>query len=170
MAGNDNAGKLKRAGRAIGRYGVRRVRSPELAEGNRRAIKDGWRAALAALRPISADRDDLRGGFEGRHTDGGRARFGELVRERQLNDAMLGRIETGHRVTSIAFGVAAVVAFIGGLVSVARADTTIMLVSGLAVALFSTVLAAMAIRADYSRWQIASRRFGGFREYLARRA
>lgn len=170
MAANDTSGRLKRAGRAIGRYGLRRIRSPELAEKNREMIRTGWRGALAALRPMVADRGEIRGGYEGRHSDGGRARFAELVRARKLDDEQLARIARGHLRASLVFGAAAAFLFLTGLVSMVRADAAIVLSSGLAIALFAGVFAAMAIRSDFSRWQVTSRRFGGFKEYLERRS
>lgn len=170
MAKTEEPGRLKRAGRAIGNYGLRRIRSPELSRGNRKVIAQGWRGALSALRPLPADKDEIRGGFAGRHGDGGRARFDELVTSRNLDEAALTGIATGHRNASLAFGAAALLVFILGLMSIIQATSAIMTISGIAVALFGGVFAALAIRADFARWQIASRRFGGLREYLGRRS
>lgn len=170
MGKTDEPGRLKRAGHAIGRYGLRRIRSPELSRGNRRVIAQGWRGALAALRPAPADKNDLRSGFSGRHADGGRARFAELVEASKLDDGALARIAAGHRNASYFFGAAALLVLIVGLQAIVGAASAISMVSGIAVALFGGVFAALAIRADFARWQIASRRFGGFREYLDRRS
>lgn len=169
MGKTDEPGRLKRAGHAVGRYGLRRIRSPELSKGNRRVIAQGWRGALAALRPMPAERDELLGGYTGRHGDGGRARFVELVESRNLDDAALEQIATGHRGANLSFGLAALLVFVFGLVSIIRASSAISITSGIAVALFGAVFAALAIRADFARWQIKSRRFGGLREYLNRR-
>lgn len=170
MGKTDEPGRLKRTGHAIGRYGLRRIRPPELGKGNRKVIAQGWRGALTALRPVPADKDDLRGGYAGRHTDGGRARFAELVQSRDLDDGALDRIAAGHRNASLFFGAAALLVLVFGLYSIVGASSAIMMISGIAVALFGGVFAALAIRADFARWQIISRRFGGFREYLDRRA
>ncbi len=153
----------------VGNWGISRLRKPDLIERSARNIRGATTSALEAVRPVEFDRGDIVAGYRGRHVDGGRAHFREMVKSRGLSDGQLTQLHVRHLVLAFVFVLAAVASQIYGLYMMFTADDMLAVFGGGAVAAVFFAFMALAMRHDFAAWQIRMRRFGGFSEYLATR-
>ena len=155
------------AGR-ISRYGMSRIRPAELQDASHGSIRDGGAAAMAALRPESADIDEMKAGFDGRYDDGGRERFNQMMEESDLSEEDLAGIEAIHaRDFRIFIGVA--LAFLASAIALIIWGEGILSFAGSTVCvIFMFGSLARALQADFSGYQVRMRAFCGLRQYLSR--
>ncbi|MCW3784659.1 hypothetical protein [Defluviimonas salinarum] len=158
-----------RLGKRVATWGIRKVRHPDMIENSRKNLTMAGSAVREALRPARLDREDLLAGYNGRHADGGQARFADMVRSGDLGEADIEAIR-GHHLRALFIHTAgAALNLVIGFLFMLSADGLVSLLGGVTLTIFFFAFAAVAIRHDYAAWQIAVRRFGGFREYLDHR-
>lgn len=125
----------------------------------RNTLKEGFRPSRISL-------EDAKTGFQGRHGDGGRARFREEVERAGMDEAAIDGLSLTLRQQSrIMLGLGGLLVVLGVVFMLVSQDWLIRF-SGLTLALMSLICGSMALRYDFSAWQLRERRFGGLGEYL----
>lgn len=141
-----------------GREQIRIRRSPvQLVHAS---LREGWGRAI--VRPRKWDR----AGYEGRHADGGRQAFRDMMERHNLEEGDLAAIAAGWRRQALLYYLGSV-----GMILVAflivRADASLLsLALSLGALCMSAMLVALALAAGFSRWRVIERRMGGLAEYL----
>lgn len=151
-------------------YGLRRISSPEQMKRSSRSFRSAAKHAFEAVRPLKIDRDDLAAGYHGRHADGGRARFREMVAKEGLTPAQLEVARKGHLKASLAYLAAGLICVGYSVYLTASAEGAVDLIGGLTVGFLFLPFLALFTRHDFSAWQIGQARFGGFSEYMRSRS
>lgn len=159
-------GFLTRSAAATGRYMVHRFGYKFIRELGVDNFKKGASGARTAMTPLVLDRDDFNGGLNGRYTDGGVARFAEVMRENKVDASGLIYFQQARRRSAILMFIAAAVFLTFGVWQMFAAVRFQTFMMGFGTSFTSFVLIALGARHDFSRWQIQNRRMGGFREYL----
>lgn len=157
----EERGFMKRAAT----FGASRITPESERKRRRENILHSVRGAREALRPAPLDRTDALNGWTGRHADGGRAAFAEAVAKEGLSHADLASRQRDHGILAIIFLMAAIFFTIIAVTQMIATGFALALMS-LASIVAALLVAALALRHGYSRWQIARRRFGGLREFL----
>jgi hypothetical protein len=171
-------GFFARRKEGVKKYTLNRLASPFI----RKSGEAYSGTARSALTPQKLDRQDMLSGYNGRYSDGGRARFAELMKEvDQMNRLKAESDKSGktvytpldldqmaksrRRASGIMFAGAAL--FFGtAFYFIIAAGGYMDVLFGLASAMCSFIFLALSAQHDFSRWQIQERRLGGFREYL----
>ena len=153
----------------VGNWGVSRIRKPELIERSANNVRGATNSALDAVRPAEFDKEDFFAGYRGRHADGGKARFNEMVETRGLAGTQLNMIRAQHLRLALIFVAAAAAALFYGLYMMFTAGELLGIFGGAAVSALFFAFMALSLRHDFAAWQLKVRRFGGFSEYLATR-
>ena len=107
--------------------------------------------------------------YEGRYTDGGLSRFRVAVERQELGDADLQWLERRWASERLVYGLAAIVFALAGPALWILGNGGPWVITAILVMLFAVCFFAAAVRSDFSRWQVANRRFGGVVEYLSTR-
>ena len=154
--------------RRIGNYGSRRVVPDSVADQAKKNATGSVRVALDALRPNHIDPDELRAGYEGRYSDGGKNRFEVMVAQNDLDEHQLDRMSEHNHKIALAFLLGGVIGLVFGFYMMFTEDMMLMIFAGAATCIVGLTLFATSLRFEYISWQIANRRFGGFREFLER--
>lgn len=143
--------------RVFGRGGSSRMRDNLSTQGS------GARNALK-IEPLNVE--DARAGFNGRHDDGGRAYFADVMKQNELSGEDIVVIGRVHRRSSQMFLASGLFVLGLGLYGMIR-DPGHMSIAGAAASVVAFLaLGALAVRHDFYSWRISERRYGGFREYL----
>ncbi|MEY8799510.1 hypothetical protein AB9K35_04220 [Leisingera sp. XS_AS12] len=150
----------------VGTWGKNRFRKPELIALSRRNVRSATTAALDAMKPARFDRSEFMKGYHGRYQDGGRARFAQVVSESKLSEAHIRGMDIQHFRIALIFAAASVASIGFGLYTLIVGTGLLSLLSGASLGAVFFLFLALAIRHDFSSWQINARRFGGLSEYL----
>lgn len=163
---DEKKGMIRRAGDGGVRYISRRFGNQFINKVGKDNLTGSYQAAKKTLsiKPIS--KEELLGGFYGRYTDGGRARFTQMMHMNGIKEAELPTIAGLRRRDALITFAAAVLFLVIGAFSIAAADPAYLFIYISSTAIVSLVLFAVGIRHDFARWQIEQRRFGGFHEYF----
>lgn len=163
---NGRKGFLARCARGATRYLVRRFGNPFINGVGGAALRDGAEGAGSAMAASRFDIGNFRAALFGRYSDGGAARFAERIHALGVTDEQLARLARNLRRSAVSMLVAA-----GGFLAlaafqIATASLGRQLLFGIATAFAAFFFLASSARHDFGCWQIKSRRFGGFQEYL----
>lgn len=159
-------GFLARRAEGTARYVYKRFGNSFINEVGVDSVKQGASVAREAMTPKAFDREDFNDGLNGRYQDGGVVRFAELMRENGLKEADLQRLSYDRRKSAGIMFLAAAFFLILGAYFMVTAETGSTILFGFSTAFVSLCFISVGVRHDFSRWQIESRRFGGFRDYL----
>ena len=158
-------GFLKRRTKGVKRYVGRRFGNQFLKAGYS-TVKSNMAGTRKAMTPKSFDLNEFRQGIEGRYEDGGVARFMQMVKEEKIGEQELERKIRNHAWSAMIMLIAAVIFFLIGSWMMITAERGPEILFGFTTSAMVFLFGVLAMRHDYSRWQIEQRRFGGFREYL----
>ena len=147
------------------RYVSRRFGNQFLKAGYK-TMKNNLAGARNAMTPKTFDLKEFREGFEGRYHDGGVKRFAEMVKMEKIAEYELVRMARDRAWSAKVMLAAAVIFFLVGGWMMLTAERGQDILFGFSTSFMAFLFGALAIRHDYSRWQIEQRRFGGFREYM----
>ena len=147
-------------------FGISRIRNPALLNRSKKNLAGSAQAATSSLAPKNLDVADFRAGLRGRYKDGGRARFAQMMDRQGLDLEQADDMRANHLRAGAIFALAAAVMLAFGIYSAATATNTAGLIAGISLCVVFFLFMALAIRHDFSAWQILARRFGGFNEYL----
>ena len=161
----EKKGFLARRSKGARRYIVRRFGNRFLEEGYR-TLKNNMAGARHAMSPRKLDPDELREGFNGRYDDGGFARFAQVMREQKTGERDLIIMARKQKRNMIIMLIAGLVFFLLGAWTMVTAKQGQDILFGFSTSFMAFIFGLLAMRHDFSRWQIEERRFGGFREYL----
>jgi hypothetical protein len=89
--------------------------------------------------------------------------------EHEVSASRLDAIEHGHVVTSRTFMGMGALALLSAFAIMNLSDHMPVILGGGGLALCSLVMGMMAIKFDFSAWQVRNRRIAGFREYMENR-
>ncbi|MFG6082244.1 hypothetical protein ACEUZ9_002888 [Paracoccus litorisediminis] len=162
-------GFLKRNGVRVARYGADRVLNSATREVAINVARSAAGGARSAMRPARFDRDELRDGHSGRYADGGIQRFADLVEENGLGGDDLDVMARHNKRLARIYLAAGVLLVILAFWSVIVSDTMMVKLGGLSAFIAGMVTMALAIRHDFSAWQIEKRAFPGLKAYLEAR-
>lgn len=150
-------------------WGQNRVRHPFMGEMSREIVKEGGKSALAGIKPLPLDLQEIRKGFRGRYEDGGSSRFRDLVKSLDLTEEDLQTLDEFHRLQRALNGIAGAVAALFGFGLMVLADTPVVRFGGMAFLLFALVFLVGYLRHDFSLWQLRKRQMAGLSSYLSDR-
>lgn len=143
-----------------------RIRPKDVAGASRHILRQGARGTLESLKPQKVSRQEIMGAIAGRYGDGGRARFAEMVELRQVSDRDIEKLIASNRRAVLVFIGGAILFLAIGVGSMIAGVSLLSILGGFATSLVSFIFIAIALRADFSAWQLAERRFGGLSEYF----
>lgn len=129
----------------------------------------GVEQAKRTLMPLEYDPSDVSSGYRGRYEDGGVAAFARAMKAAGITEEMLPALERERLLNFRILATAAFSFLIIGVYLMISAESFSGIKNGFGTSLASFIFIALSLRHDFSRWQIAQRRFGGFREYLFRK-
>ncbi|MBW3243550.1 hypothetical protein KUV57_12830 [Epibacterium sp. DP7N7-1] len=153
----------------VGRWGLSRIRRPDLIERSAHNVQGATNSALGAVKPADFDKNEFLAGYRGRHSDGGKARFQEMIKSKQINVEQLTFLRKQHLRFALIFVLSAGSSLLYGMYMMFTAVELLGVFGGGAVASLFFAFMALALRHDFSAWQLKARRFGGFSEYLETR-
>ena len=165
MSDVKNAERRGIGGRLAG-WGTSKIRKPELRAVGLGTLRGGLEEARSMLRPAPLDGRDFMAGLRGRHADGGVSRFQEHVRANGIGEKDLVGIESTHRMIARAYVVMTLACVLAAILSVSLSAAAFSGLGAMVLMLFGFGFLAVAVRHDFSAWQIRVRRFAGFRDYL----
>lgn len=155
--------------RKMGGYSINRVQPKAIREASRDSLRSGGGAALKALKPAKLDTGDIRDGLSGRYADGGKARFAEMVAQRDLSEDDLSDLVVVHLRDFRIYGLLAGIFLLIAILLIALTSAQFSAAGGIILSLFSLGAFARAIQSDFAAYQIRQRAFCGFNQYLKRR-
>lgn len=126
--------------------------------------------AWDAVRPQPFSRQEVKDGFRGRYPDGGAARFRELMGEHEVDAPHLNAIERYHVNTSRTFLAMGVFSLLSAFAIMKISDLMPIILGGAGLGLCSLTMLVMAIKFDFTAWQVRNRRIAGFQEYMENRS
>lgn len=156
------------SGRVLG-WGQKRVRHPFLGEMSREIVKEGGKSALAGIKPLPLDPEEIRKGFQGRYEDGGSSRFSEMMKSLDLTENDLETLDEFHRLQRFLNGLSGALAILLGFGLMLFGDMAVIRVGGIAFLLFALVFLVGYLRHDFSLWQLRKRQMAGLSSYLSDR-
>lgn len=149
-----------------GRYGINRVLPESIRSASGETLRDGYREAMKTMAPRRIGMDELRNGYMGRYADGGRARFIEMVRSRNLRPEDLTAIAAGHARSFLTFLVISGIFMAGAVMFMSLWSGAFAGLGAAILVLFALGSLVVALQADFSGYQIRMQRFCGFSEYV----
>ena len=158
-------GFFARRAQGTKRYVARRFGNRVIGIGYE-SMKNGLEGTRKAMTPVAIDRKEFNQGLDGRYIDGGVARFAEMMKQQGIRKEDLPLLEKSRsRSAGIMFLSAGIFLMFGAWLMI-RAENIQYVLFGFSTAFTAFIFVALALRHDYSLWQIRQRRFGGFMEYL----
>ncbi|MFX4300093.1 hypothetical protein [Pseudosulfitobacter pseudonitzschiae] len=167
---DEKEGLFKRVGSGGRKYLSRRFGNEFINKVGRDNVTGSYAAAKDALKIEPISRQELRGGIYGRYADGGRERFSQMMHQNGLKEDDLTRMAFHRRRDALITFSAAIGFLLFGAWSIFSSSKEYVFIYSSSTLIVSLVLFAVGLRHDFSRWQIESRRFGGFREYFTGRS
>ncbi len=150
-------------------WGVNRVLPRGVSSYAKHNLVRSTHVAAEALKPNVIDRDEILSGYNGRYSDGGRARFATMAHERGLDDNAIDELRIQRTHAAIIYGVSGIFGFLFGIYMMFTEQDLHLIFSGAGASVAGMTVIALAVRNDFTAWQLSQRRFGGFREYLESR-
>lgn len=162
-------GFFKRKAKGLGQYVVRRGTSESTHRIGRQAISENYRSAKQVISLTPLDPDDVKAGLHGRYEDGGAQRFRQLMAQMNVKDHDLPGLERARKRASALYLVASITLIVFAIYQIAFAGGRVTSFASAANIVAALGLGLMAVKADFSRWQISERRFGALTEYMQTR-
>jgi|GEM_PF-3697475 len=153
--------------RKVGGWAWRKVQPAYQTERASKHVRTVIEEARNSARPARLDRTDFLKGLNGRHHDGGKAKFAEAVKQNDFPADKLDHFAAHNRkIAAIYLAVGLIAPFIGYLISGGDQAINFGPLFRIAVIFVMALAFVVSVKHDFSSWQISNRRFGSFREYV----
>lgn len=162
----ENPSFLQRSARRVGTYGANRLMPAYNRDIASRTAKATLANVVDAIKPVRITREEALAGHHGRYTDGGRARFAEVMDANGVHEDDLPWIAAKHRKTCFILLVGSLAMFVLAMTLLFSGSSFLVRASSIASVIGALSLAAAAMRHDFYAWQIGQRAFPGFKPYL----
>lgn len=153
-------------GRRIASWAASKFNGSALGQVNHIMLAN-LKATRERARPVELDKQTAIEAYEGRYADGGREKFAEAAAANGwMREDDLDRREKGWRLQARLYFACAPIILLCALAWMFVAPSWFAVMMLMPALLIPLAFLAVAIKADYSAWQIRERRFGGLREYF----